>query len=100
MIDRRTIRMTDHECNVARKPNSRAAIQKVRGPQSWNYIGIVLTFVVSIEWAIIHALLERPANIITLTIIVALTIWLFTSNEWLHAKLTSLKHAARIGSVR
>ena len=92
--------MTDHECNESTKPHSRQAIQKVRGPQSWNYIGIVLTFVVSIEWAIIHALLDRPANIIILTIIVTLTIWLFTSNAWLHAKLTSLKQAARFGPVR
>jgi hypothetical protein len=92
--------MTDHEFNVPPKPNSRHAIQKTRGPESWNYIGIVLTFVVSIEWAIIHALLERPANIIILTIIVTLTIWLFTSNAWLHDKLTSLKDATRIGSVR
>ena len=92
--------MTDHEYNVPSTRNSRHPIQKVRVPESWNYIGIVLTFVVSIEWAIIHALLERPANIIILTIIVTLTIWLFTSNAWLHAKLTSLKHAARIGSIR
>src|SRR5690242_4689208 len=99
MIERRAIRMTDHECNVAPKLNARNAIQKVRGPESWNYIGIILTFVVSIEWAIIHALLERPANIIILTIIVTLTIWLFTSNAWLHAKLTSLKHAARLCKI-
>lgn len=64
-----------------------------RGPQSWAFLYTFLGFVLTIETGVVALItpLKWPANLVTLLIIGAVTVYLFLDNGWFQNKLLGLK---------
>jgi len=82
-----------HQATVKIESSSsvRADAKVIRGPQSWTFIYIVLTFAAAIELSMIPLLVDAPWNTILCVAIVALTIYLFLFNGWFQNKLIGVK---------
>jgi hypothetical protein len=68
-------------------------VKTIRGPTTWTFIYVVLGFTLSIEGTFLQ-MIESPRfpyNIIAYGALMAVTIWLFICNEWLHNKLMGIK---------
>ena len=65
-----------------------------RGPQSWNYIYVMLGFALAIEGTVIAMItpLVFPWNIVAYAILGFVTFWLFISNAWFQNKLIGMKN--------
>lgn len=62
-----------------------------RGPESWNYIYIMLGFVLAIGGTAISMLPFGSCNILTYALFAAVAIHLFLFNGWFQNKLIALK---------
>jgi hypothetical protein len=65
----------------------------VRGPVTWTFIYVTLGFALSIEGTFLQMIepMRFPWNLIAYVALMAVTIWLFTSNKWFHEKLVRIK---------
>jgi hypothetical protein len=64
-----------------------------RGPDSWNYIYVMLGFVLAIGGTVISMLPFGACNILTYALFAAVAISLFLFNGWFQNKLIALKSA-------
>jgi hypothetical protein len=63
-----------------------------RGPQSWNYIYIMLGFALSIEGSVIQMIQAPPLwSIVSYLVTAVITAWAFLDSRWMHDKLVRLK---------
>jgi cytochrome b subunit of formate dehydrogenase len=64
-----------------------------RGPVAWTFIYVALGFALSIEGTFLQMIepLRFPWNLVAYVALMAVTIWLFTSNRWFHEKLVEIK---------
>ena len=71
----------------------RASGEVKRGPESWNFVYIVLGFTLSIEGTAISMVepLKYPFNLTAFVIFTAFTVWLFLFNGWFQNKLIACK---------
>jgi len=68
-------------------------VKTVRGPVAWTFIYVVLGFTLSIEGTFLQMIepLRFPWNLIAYVALMAVTIWLFISNESFKNKLFEIK---------
>ena len=66
-----------------------------RGPESWNFIYVVLGFTLAIECTVISMFepLKFPLNIFILAVVVILTVWVFLFSGRFQNKLLGLKNS-------
>lgn len=77
--------MTENKVQVA------AAVK--RGPESWQYVYVMLGFALTIEGSIIQMItpLIFPGNLLVFAVVGVVTFWLFIDSRWFQNKLIGLK---------